>query len=172
MNLSTPSPAALDPRTLRDVFGRYATGVAVVTTTCADGRPIGVTVNSFTSVSLDPPLVLFCLLLSANNLERWRVAQHFTINVLTEQQVEQSNAFARPNLASWDGVPHGRGDNGCPRLNGALATIECTLHQQIEAGDHLVIVGRVTQCEGQGEAAPLLYYRGRYAHLDVHVPSR
>jgi flavin reductase (DIM6/NTAB) family NADH-FMN oxidoreductase RutF len=153
----------LDARALRNAFGYYTTGVVVVTTTAPDGRKVGVTVNSFTSVSLDPPLVLFCLLNSANSYRTWEQARHFTMNVLTAGQQRVSNAFARPSCDPWDDVRHHMGANGCPVLLDAATSLECELHGHFPGGDHLIIVGRVAALHaGPEHPVPLAFYRGKY----------
>ncbi|CAB5695087.1 p-hydroxyphenylacetate 3-hydroxylase, reductase component [Delftia tsuruhatensis] len=155
---------ALDPRALRNAFGHYTTGVVVVTTTTAQGHKVGVTVNSFTSVSLDPPLVLFCLLNRSNAYQTWAQARHFTMNILTADQQAVSNAFARPSQSSpWDLVAHTTGANGCPLVSAAAASLECALHEHLPGGDHLILVGRVTAVHtAASHAVPLAFYRGQY----------
>lgn len=153
----------LDARMLRNAFGYYTTGVVVVTTTTPEGRKVGVTVNSFTSVSLDPPLVLFCLLNSSNAYETWAKAEHFTMNILTAGQQSVSNAFARASTNPWETVAHSAGNNGCPVLDSAATSLECDLHEQFPGGDHLIIVGRVTAVlSGPDHPVPLAFYRGKY----------
>lgn len=152
-----------DARALRNAFGYYTTGVVVVSTVTPAGQKVGVTVNSFTSVSLDPPLVLFCLLNNANAYQTWEQARHFTMNILTAGQQAVSNAFARPSSNSWDTVDHGVGANGCPVLHEAATSLECELHGHYPGGDHLIIVGRVTAVhEGPKHPVPLAFYRGKY----------
>jgi flavin reductase (DIM6/NTAB) family NADH-FMN oxidoreductase RutF len=153
---------AFDPRVLRNAFGRYTTGVVVVTTRSPQGEATGVTVNSFTSVSLDPPLVLFCLLNRANSYATWERAEHFTMNILTESQQKVSNAFARPSANPWMGIEHSEGDNGCAILHGAAASLECRQFAHYPGGDHLIIVGQVTRVHSSGDAGPLAFYRGKY----------
>ncbi|HSV82542.1 MAG TPA: flavin reductase family protein [Ramlibacter sp.] len=150
------------PRVLRDAFGHYATGVVVVTTRSPAGEATGVTVNSFTSVSLEPPLVMFCLLNRANNYATWEHAEYFTMNILTERQQAVSNAFARPSANPWAGIDHGPGDNGCALLHGAAVSLECSRFAHYPGGDHLIIVGRVTRVHANDAAAPLVFHRGKY----------
>ncbi|GAB2458398.1 hypothetical protein GCM10027082_06110 [Comamonas humi] len=156
--------AAIDPRALRNAFGYYTTGVVVVTTTTPEGQKVGVTVNSFTSVSLDPPLVLFCLLNSSNAYQTWKQARHFTMNILTADQQSVSNAFARPSTTNpWDVVEHTVGANGCPLVSGAATSLECDMHEHFPGGDHLILVGRVTAVHSDvPHAVPLAFYRGKY----------
>ncbi|MES2245527.1 MAG: flavin reductase family protein [Pseudomonadota bacterium] len=154
---------ALDPRSLRNAFGCYTTGVVVVTTMGPAGQKVGVTVNSFTSVSLDPPLVLFCLLNSANAYPTWEKAEHFTINILSSGQQRESNAFARPSSNPWEGIGHTLGANGCPLLDGASAALECKRFHHYPGGDHLIIVGQVTAVRSPSQQlGPLTFHRGKY----------
>lgn len=159
MDASSP---AFDPKALRNAFGRYATGVVVVTTQSDDGVPTGVTVNSFTSVSLDPPLVLFCLVNRANSYGVWERAEHFTMNILTQAQQHISNAFARPSSNPWGSVAFRAGHNGCAVLDGAAASLECRKFAHYPGGDHLIIVGQVTRVHGADAPGPLVFYRGKY----------
>ena len=154
---------ALDTRLLRNAFGCYTTGVVVVTTADDEGRKTGVTVNSFTSVSLDPPLVLFCLLNSANAYRTWEGASRFTMNILAASQQQVSNAFARPSANPWDSVAHRAGDNGCPLIDGTAASLECERFQHFPGGDHLIIVGQVTRVRlSPDNPRPLAFHRGKY----------
>lgn len=164
---SAPVPA-IDPRGFRDALGRFATGVTVVTTRDADGKPIGVTVNSFASVSLDPPLVSFCLDRSAFSFPAFESAGRFAVNILSDQQRDLSRTFAQASPAdkfamveTFDGV------TGCPLLKGALAHIDCERAALHDAGDHVILIGRVVAIDAAHDGAPLLYYRGRYADLAV-----
>lgn len=157
--------AGSDARTLRDALGCFATGVTVVTTLDEAGQPVGLTANSFSSVSLDPPLILFCLARSSSNLERFQRAEHFAINVLHIGQQPMSGAFARSSAERFDGVAWETWDTGAPILSGSLASFECATHQVVEAGDHLVFIGRVTRARFEPRRDPLLYFRGRYRRL-------
>ncbi|MFA4939429.1 flavin reductase family protein [Brevundimonas sp.] len=157
--------AGSDPRTLRDALGCFATGVTVVTTLDEAGQPVGLTANSFSSVSLDPPLILFCLARSSTNVERFRQAQHFAINVLHIGQQPTSGVFARSHADRFQDVAWETWDTGAPILSGALASFECDAEQIVEAGDHLVIIGRVTRARFEPRRDPLLYFRGKYRRL-------
>lgn len=156
--------AGSDPRTLRDALGCFATGVTVVTTLDEAGQPVGLTANSFSSVSLGPPLILFCLARSSANVERFRQAAHFAINVLHIGQQPTSGVFARSGDRFQD-VAWEAWDTGVPILSGALASFECATDQIVEAGDHLVIIGRVTRARFEPRRDPLLYFRGKYRRL-------
>lgn len=158
----------MDQRHLRDVFGCFATGVTIITAREESGNAVGLTANSFSSVSLDPPLILFNLDRDANCARAFGVGRPFTVNVLRHDQQAESNHFAskvEDKFASgefeWED-----GANGCPTLNGALASLECTCDSLHDGGDHWIIIGRVSRATGDTEGAPLLYYRGRYASLE------
>lgn len=157
--------AGSDPRTLRDALGCFGTGVTVVTTLDAAGQPVGLTANSFSSVSLDPPLILFCLARSSTNLERFRTAEHFAINVLHIGQQPMSGVFARSAADRFRDVAWEAWDTGAPILSGSLASFECATDQVIEAGDHLVFIGRVLRARFEPRRDPLLYFRGKYRRL-------
>lgn len=157
--------AGSDLRTLRDALGCFATGVTVVTTLDEAGQPVGLTANSFSSVSLDPPLILFCLARSSTNVERFRQAEHFAINVLHIGQQPTSGVFARSQADRFQDVAWETWDTGAPILSGALASFECGTEQIVEAGDHLVIIGRVKRARFEPRRDPLLYFRGKYRRL-------
>lgn len=154
-----------DARTLRDALGCFATGVTVVTTRDGAGLPIGLTANSFSAVSLDPPLILFCLAKSSSNLARFRAAEHFAINVLHIGQQPTSGVFARSTEDRFQDVAWESWDTGAPILSGSLASFECATHEVVEAGDHLVFIGRVLRARFEPRRDPLLYFRGKYRRL-------
>ena len=133
----------------------------------------GTTVNSFTSVSLEPPLVLVCFDLSSATLAAIRSHGAFAVNVLGHRQRHLSANFAKRGLAAaWEGVTHHRGLTGSPRLTDVIAVIECTVEHALPGGDHEIIVGRVRHAETNGEgASPLLFWRGQYASLDRRFPG-
>ena len=158
---------SIDQRELRNAFGCFATGVTIVTTLDRGGERVGITANSFTSLSLEPPLILFCIDATINSFEAFESCRHFNINVLREDQVDLSHNFARASDDKWQGIEHGYGENGCPSFGGTLATLECDKHAMYEGGDHLIMVGRVTRLDyDNGECRPLLFYKGSYAQLD------
>ena len=153
---------AIDPRSLRNVLGCYATGVAVITARSTTGQHVGVTVNSFSSVSLDPPLVLFSLARRANILEHMQKADRFAVNILSQELIDLSNRFARPSTAQFRDDEFREGASGCALINRALATIECEKISEMEGGDHLIFLGHVTSVSLAAPAQPLLFYRGAY----------
>jgi flavin reductase (DIM6/NTAB) family NADH-FMN oxidoreductase RutF len=158
----------ITPAELRHAMGHFATGVAVITSVGADGRPVGTTANAVSSLSLDPPLLLACFDRSSQTLAAITAHRAFAVNILAAPQEELSANFARRGpTADWDDVPHQPGLTGSPRLHGVLATLECTLEHRLPGGDHEIVVGRVRHAQTSGdEVPPLLFWRGRYASLD------
>lgn len=156
--------ARFDPRELRNALGRFATGIAVVMAKDSEG-PMGVTVNSFSAVSLDPPLILFCMARSLHSLERLEKAQAYSVNILLENQQDISNRFARAGEDKFSGTPWEVGPSGAPRLVPAHAVFECVPYAHYDGGDHVIFVGRVVHMHAEGEGDPLLYYRGSYRLL-------
>ncbi len=154
-----------DARTLRDAMGCFATGVTVVTTQDENGDPVGLTANSFTSVSLDPPLLLVCIANSATSLNALETAGHFAVNVLHIGQQQTSNLFARPGEDRFSQTPWVEGEKGAPLLEGALANYECARHAVHDGGDHIILVGRVERARFDSRRDPLLYFRGKYRRL-------
>ncbi len=153
--------ASIDPRALRDAFGCFMTGVTVVTTLDADGKPLGFTANSFSSVSLDPPLLLVSIANSSGNLGAFVSGKGFAVNILGEGQKEVSGTFARPSADRFAQTYWRHGPIGSPLIAGVSAWFDCDLAQAIPAGDHTILMGRI----GAFEATPtagLGYYRGAY----------
>ena len=155
------SAPALDPRALRDAFGAFPTGVTVVTACDQTGSPVGFTANSFTSVSLDPPLLLVCLAKTSRNYATMTSAAHFAINVLSETQKDVSNTFARPVEDRFASVDWSKGSAGCPLFSGVAAWFECAMEEVIDAGDHVILMGRVGSFDNSGRNG-LGYARGGY----------
>ena len=143
-------------------MGQFATGVTVITSIGADGRPVGTTASAVTSLSLDPPLVLACFDLDSVTLRAIRGHGAFVVNVLGATQRQLSANFARRGLAAaWDGVRHRHGVTGSPRLEDVLAVMECTVEHRLPGGDHEIVVGRVRHVEtGGSPAGPRVYFRG------------
>ncbi len=160
------STVDFDTRTLRDALGCFATGVTVVSTVNGTGEFFGLTANSFTSLSLDPPLVLFCLDHKALSFDAFHDAGHFVVNVLGEGQEELSAHFARSSVDKWNGLAYETWESGCPVLPDCIAVLECHTVARHEGGDHLIIIGRVERVRyDEGEVRPLLYYKGRYGAI-------
>jgi flavin reductase (DIM6/NTAB) family NADH-FMN oxidoreductase RutF len=118
--------------------------------------------NSFSSLSLDPPLILFSLGKKASSLAHFQQAENFAVNILAHTQESLSNLFARPSTASWENAPYSEGENGCALFAGALAQLECSRYAEIDGGDHRAFLGQVTQIHLGEPGDPLLFYRGRY----------
>ena len=154
-----------DPRTLRDALGCFATGVTVMTTMAADGTFIGLTANSFSSVSLDPPLLLVCLANNAGSLPAFLEAEHFAVNVLHIGQQPISSRFASRVGDRFADTAIDRWGTGVPIIRNALASFECTRDQVVDAGDHKIFIGRVRHVRFEPRRDPLLFFRGRYRRL-------
>lgn len=146
--------------------GQFATGVAVATVVDAAGTPHGITVNSFTSVSLDPPLVLICIGHSAPILRLFRDAGRFGLNMLAESQRHLSEHFARRGNDRFESVPWYPGETGVPLIPGVLATLECRLARAETAGDHDILIGEVRATAVRG-GRPLIYYGSAYRRLEL-----
>ena len=156
-----------DARTLRDAMGCFATGVTVVTTYAADGAPVGLTANSFTSVSLDPALLLVSIARSAGTLAALLEAPRFAVNVLHIGQQPISNRFTRRDEDRFAGTAWEDGEFHVPLLAGCLGNFECERHAVHEGGDHVLLVGRVMRARFEPRRDPLLYFRGRYRRLHI-----
>lgn len=159
------NPAPTDTRALRNALGRFATGVAIVTAIDRDGNPVGLTVNSFSAVSLEPPLVLWCLDNGSHNLEAFRHARHHAIHILAADQQDLSNRFATWPADRFAGLPWQRGIGGAPLLSGCCASFEVANDTAHLAGDHTVFIGRVERYTDNAQPAPLLFHAGRYGRL-------
>jgi flavin reductase (DIM6/NTAB) family NADH-FMN oxidoreductase RutF len=148
----------------RRACGRFATGVTVATVLDAKSIPHGLTVSSFTSVSLEPPLILICLGHAVTCIEAFRAASYFGINVLTADQRELSDRFARKGHDRFDGLTWQRGETGVPLIPGSLAQIECAVHERFSSGDHDILVGRMVRSVVDDDD-PLLYFASRYREI-------
>ncbi|MBY4892799.1 flavin reductase family protein [Rhodobacteraceae bacterium N5(2021)] len=165
MNAATPiTDQIINATDLRRTLGCFPTGVAVVTTTSRSGAPIGVTISSFNSVSMDPPLILWSLGLKALSLADFRANGHFAVNVLSEAQAELPRIFSSPVEERFDGLEWTKGTGGVPVLAGSAAVFECSTHARYDGGDHEIFIGRVER-HGHGDAAPLLFAKGRLTTL-------
>ncbi len=156
----------IDPRALRNAFGAFATGVTVITTRQPDGTPRGFTANSFTSVSLDPPLLLVCLAKTAHSADVFANAPHFAVNILAEDQKAVSGLFASRTPDKFQQCAWTAGHGDLPLLDGALAQFACATHELVDAGDHLILIGRVEDF-GASEGQPLGYFRGNYFSIGI-----
>jgi flavin reductase (DIM6/NTAB) family NADH-FMN oxidoreductase RutF len=150
-----------DTRALRQALGRFATGVTVVSTRCPTGKLVGLTANSFSSVSLDPPLVLWSLRRSAASLASFTGSRHFAVNILAADQEALSSHFARSSPDKFADLEYGVGLGGSPVLPGTLATLECRLENEMEGGDHVIFLGRVLRASYR-DGEPLIFSAGSY----------
>ncbi len=151
----------VDQRHLRQALGRFATGVTVISTRTLDGKLEGLTANSFSAVSLDPPLVLWSLRQNAPSLSSFRNSGYFAISVLAADQCDMSRHFATPAEDKFTTVPHGTGLGGCPVLLGALASFECSTEHTVLGGDHIIFIGRVHRATYR-DGEPLIFSAGQY----------
>ncbi|MEQ8604280.1 MAG: flavin reductase family protein [Marivibrio sp.] len=149
--------------------GRYATGVSIVTAAGEDGKKEGLTVNSFTSLSLEPPLVLFCLDKNAGSFEPFVKTDRFAVNVLSDEQAAISTHFAKPGIPDkFAGIAHRVDADGLPLLDGVLARIVCGVEAHYDGGDHVILVGRVERIDlGEDDGKPLVYFRGGYGKFSA-----
>lgn len=159
----TFAPKAGNARQLRDAFGRFATGVTVVTAPSEDG-PVGIVVNSFSSVSLDPALVLWAPAKTSRRFRYFEAAEHYAIHVLSADQAELCQGFGQ-NAHGFDGISHQLNDHGVPLIEDCLARFECTKTAAYDGGDHMIVVGRVDQAEMRDGDA-LTFYAGKFGQAE------
>jgi flavin reductase (DIM6/NTAB) family NADH-FMN oxidoreductase RutF/pimeloyl-ACP methyl ester carboxylesterase len=157
--------AGSDARTLRDAMGCFATGITIITSRDANGTPIGLTANSFTSLSLDPPLLLVCVANGAGSAPVLREAEHFAVNMLQVSQQATSNRFAGKGEDRFAATAWTPGETGMPLIDGALGAFECKRHAVHDGGDHFILVGEVVRAQFEPRRDPLLYFRGKYRRL-------
>lgn len=157
-----------DPLALRKALGAFATGVTVITTRSQDNRDVGITVNSFNSVSLDPPLILWSLGKNAERFAAFSAADYFAVHILAADQVAISNHFAGRDADNFAGLAMGRGIDGIPLLDHCAASFSCRTAFRYEGGDHVIIVGEVLSF-ARSELPPLLFHNGRYATIGVNA---
>jgi flavin reductase (DIM6/NTAB) family NADH-FMN oxidoreductase RutF len=164
--VTPPIPKAQRPAfsqaEFRQSLGMFATGVTIVTARDAQGRLVGLTANSFNSVSLDPPLVLWSLARAASSMPALFAGTHYAINILAAEQKALAERFASRGIDRFEGVAFTDGTGGAPLLEGAAATFECFNRSRYEEGDHVIFVGEVERCAHRAGALPLLYHGGRF----------
>lgn len=163
-DVMTPTEDHIDPRALRDVLGCFATGVCVVSSIGDNGAPVGMTINSFSSVSLDPPLILWSIGLKTPSRSAYQTHPGFAINIMGTDAKDLALNFARPSDDKFADVDWSPGHHGVPVLNDALAVLECSVEERIAAGDHEVFIGRVARMSRK-DGAPLLFHRGSFAEI-------
>jgi len=168
---SETTVSAFDERDFRNALGRFATGITVITTLGPNGKPVGLTANSFSAVSLAPPLILWCLGKHASSLPAFRDGRYFAINILEVAQRDLSHRFATPAKNKFAGLDWVPGIGGIPLLRGSLARFECRNAEQYDGGDHTIFVGAVERYS-HTDGEPLLFNAGKYAiaapHPDDH----
>ncbi|MEL7103590.1 MAG: flavin reductase family protein [Pseudomonadota bacterium] len=156
---------SFDLRTFRDTLGLFVTGVTVITTRDAAGHPVGITANSFNSVSLDPPLILWSVGLNALSVQAFSNATAFAVHILRDDQADLSQRFATSGGDKFSGLQLEFGLNDVPLLPDCAARLECLPHAQHAAGDHILFIARVHRLASDPDAMPLVYHGGRYAEL-------
>lgn len=149
---------------LRRVMGHFATGVTIVTSRL-DGEPCAMTANSVTSVSLDPPLVLWCALATSVTLQGVRQSRYFAVNILDASKEQLARSFSVKGKKTFAGVGHHSAKSGAPVLEDCLAWLDCSVYAEYEGGDHVIILGRVEEAAVVGSGGPLIFYRGGYHRL-------
>lgn len=160
---------SLNSRRFRNALGQFPTGVTIITTVAEDAELLGMTINSFNSLSLDPPLVLFSIHRQANSFHAWQKAQRYAINVLSEDQEELSNRFARSKSEKWIGQSILAGKTGMPLLPNAITIFECEAFGRHDGGDHEIFIGRVVELHENlaTRGRPLVFFGGQYRRLLV-----
>jgi flavin reductase (DIM6/NTAB) family NADH-FMN oxidoreductase RutF len=165
----------VDTRRFRDALAQFPTGVTIITAMTNAGERLGMTISSFNSLSLDPPLVLFSILREAHSFAAWQQAERYAINVLNEDQEELSNKFSRPKGEKWIGQTVLSGKTGVPLLPNAVIAFECEAYGRHDGGDHEIFVARVVELhENLGKRGrPLVFFGGQYRRLvagEAHTP--
>lgn len=159
LQATPPNFSALE---FRSALGMFATGVTIVTARSKTGALVGLTANSFNSVSLSPPLVLWSLSHLSGTMAAFRAGSHYAINILSADQQALARQFATRNIDRFTGVEYTLGATGAPLLTGAAATFECFNRSRYEEGDHVIFVGEVEHCNCDSSASPLLYHGGKF----------
>ena len=165
--LKTMDNVQIDPIKFRRALGNFATGVTIMTAQNAEGEKVGVTANSFNSVSLDPALILWSIDKNSSSFHVFEQATHFAVNILSGSQIELSNKFSRRNIDKYEGTSYREGAGTAPILDNCSAVFECERHQILEGGDHWIIVGKVVNFHDEGRS-PLVYHQGAYSGVTPH----
>jgi flavin reductase (DIM6/NTAB) family NADH-FMN oxidoreductase RutF len=163
------APQAFDSRQFRDALGEFATGVTIICARASGGRYVGLTANSFNSVSLDPPLVLWSLSRRSASLPAFEAAERYSVNVLSADQTELARRFSRPHADRFAGVGYRMGWADAPLIDGCVAWFECRHHGRHRAGDHVVFLGEVATCE-RAKGSGLVFHHGHFGSV-VPVPE-
>lgn len=165
MSLASP---AIEPLRFRQALGHFASGITVITSR-GDAEPVGFTCQSFYSVSVNPPLISFSVMAGSASYPHIRKAGRFAVNILSADQAPISNQFARQGTDKWQGIQWQESPLGNPIISGSLHWLDCEIHAEHQAGDHLIVIGEVKALDLQHAPStqPLLYFKGRYCQLDV-----
>lgn len=164
----------IDPNKFREVLGHYPTGVAVITAIVDNDEPLPMVVGTFTSVSLDPPLVAFLPTKTSYTYQRLRTASSFVVNILAQDQENVCRQLAQPSEDKFAGIEWQRSRNGAPVLDGVVASLDCDFHAEVDGGDHYIVLGRVTDLQVHRPVVPLLFFQGGYGGFtprSLMVPS-
>jgi 3-hydroxy-9,10-secoandrosta-1,3,5(10)-triene-9,17-dione monooxygenase reductase component len=168
MHGQSPQPDRFDARRFRDVVGNFASGIVIVTSVL-DDEPVGLTCQSFYSVSLEPPLVSFSVSTSSSTYPKIRETGQFCVNLLAASQFGVSTQFAMSGTDKWAGISWRPTEAGNPIISGAIGWIDCAIDSEYAAGDHVIVIGRVSGINLENfDEDPLLYFRGQYRHLRAH----
>lgn len=162
--MSDVAELSIDPLAFRNCLGQFPTGVCIVTAP-ADEEPLGMTMSSFNSLSLDPPLILFSIDRRSRGLGLWERAPAYAVHVLSQSQRDLSNRFARAGSDKWAGLEYRTGVSGTPLLAGASAVMECVAHAQHDGGDHVLFIARVQHFDVHPDRLPLVFCKGSYNEL-------
>lgn len=158
----TATPPGFSAAEFRTALGMFATGVTIVTARTAEGDLVGLTANSFNSVSLSPPLVLWSLAQTAASMAVFSAGSHYAINILSADQQDLARQFSTKGVDRFAGVSYTLGSQGAPLITGAAATFECFNRSRYQEGDHVIFVGEVEHCQHRVGASPLLYHGGKF----------
>ena len=162
--MQTATDHEIDIPAFRQCLGQFPTGVCIVTCS-VDDKKLGMTMSSFSSLSLNPPLVLFSISRSAKSLALWKTAENYALNILAETQRDLSNRFARAGINKWEGIPSHQGLMGAPLLTGTCGVIECSAFAQHDGGDHILFIAHVDNFQVQNDRYPLVFCKSCYGSL-------
>ncbi len=165
--LKSMDDVQIDPMKFRRALGNFTTGVTIMTAQNEQGEKVGVTANSFNSVSLDPPLILWSIDKKSSSFPVFEQASHFAVNILSGSQIDLSNKFSRRNIDKYEGTGFQEGAGSAPILDHCSAVFECEKHQIIEGGDHWIMIGKVVNFHDEGRS-PLVYHQGAYSAVTPH----
>lgn len=155
-----------DQLILRKIMGKFATGVAIATTIDNENKPIGITINSLTSVSLNPPLLLFCITKNSSTLNAFQTSQNFAINIMAENQIELSRRFAKNNFDKFENIEIKSSHNKMPIFENSLAIFDCKKNAQYDGGDHIIFLGEIENAQAELNNSPLIYFSGHYEKIE------